>query len=100
MSATSKEYADRGRLSSAREWLWNQKTLPGYFLSDREYGISLKNIQQFRPRVLWGPTPALTGLANYVQRTGADVSVTQDRASATSKLVLSSIAWVFLKYSK
>jgi len=59
---------------SAREMLWNQMTLPGYFLSDREYEICIRKIRTFKPRVLWGPTPALTGLAHYVRRTNEDIS--------------------------
>jgi len=74
MSATSTEYAGKSKLPSAREWLWNQMILPGYFLSDREYELSLRKIQKFRPRILWGPTSALTGLAQYVQRRNEDIS--------------------------
>jgi phenylacetate-CoA ligase len=74
MSATPTEFAGRSKLPSARQLLWNQMTLPGYFLSDREYELSLRKIRKFRPRILWGPTPALTGLAQFVQRTNEDIS--------------------------
>jgi phenylacetate-CoA ligase len=74
MSSTSTEYAARGKRPSARELLWNQMILPGYFLSDREYDLCLQKIRKFRPRVLWGPTPALTGLAQFVQRENKDIS--------------------------
>jgi phenylacetate-CoA ligase len=79
MSMTSAEYAGKSKLPSPREWLWNQATLPGYFLSDREYALSLMKIRKFKPRVLWGPTPALTGLARYVQRTNEDISSCRPR---------------------
>src|ERR1700739_624763 len=42
MSVTSMEYAAKGKFSSAREWLWNQMTLPGYFLSEHEYELCLR----------------------------------------------------------
>jgi phenylacetate-CoA ligase len=74
MSATSTEYAARSKRPSAREWLWNQAILPGYFLSDREFALSLEKIREFRPRVLWGPTPALAGLAGYIQRENKDIT--------------------------
>lgn len=74
MSAIATEYAAKSKLPSARELLWNQTILPGYFLSDREYELSLRKIREFRPRVLWGPTPALTGLAQYVQRANENIS--------------------------
>jgi phenylacetate-CoA ligase len=68
MSATPTEYATLGKVARARERLWNQMVLPGYFLSDREYEICVQRIRNFQPRILWGPTPALTGLAQYVRR--------------------------------
>ena len=74
MSAISTEYVAKSNLPSLREYLWNQMILPGYFLSDREYELSVRKIRKFRPRVLWGPTPALTGLAQFVQRTNEDIS--------------------------
>ncbi len=79
MSLTSSEYGGARKLPSAREWLWNQAILPGYFLSDREYALSLMKIRKFKPRVLWGPTPALTGLARYVQSANEDISSCRPR---------------------
>jgi phenylacetate-CoA ligase len=74
MSASSLEYAAKRKLPSARQWLWNQMILPGYFLSSREYELCLKKIRKFRPRALWGPTPALTGLAQYARSMKVDIS--------------------------
>jgi phenylacetate-CoA ligase len=74
MSATSTEYAAGSKFASAREWMWNQTILPGYFLSDCEYELCLRKIRQVRPRVLWGPTPGLAGLAHYARSTGVDIS--------------------------
>ena len=75
MSATSMEYPALSKRPQAREWLWNQMTLPGYFLSDREYELCLRKIRKFRPRVLWAPTFALTGLAQYARRANEDISL-------------------------
>jgi phenylacetate-CoA ligase len=66
MFATAVEYVASGHLPSNREIFWNHMMLPGYFLSEREYKICMRKILQFRPRVLWGPTPALAGLARYI----------------------------------
>jgi phenylacetate-CoA ligase len=74
MKGISTLYAKGSILRSAREYLWNQLILPGVFLSDQEYEFSLQKIRKFRPRVLWGATPALTGLAQYAQRTNQDAS--------------------------
>jgi phenylacetate-CoA ligase len=74
MSATSMEYPAVSKRPRAREWLWNQMTLPGYFLSDREYELCLRKIRRYRPCVLWAPTFALTGLAQYARRANEDLS--------------------------
>jgi phenylacetate-CoA ligase len=72
MKGISTQYGKTGVLSSIREHLWNQLMLPAYFLSDVEYELCIRKIREFRPRVLWGPTTALTGLAEYVQHTNQD----------------------------
>jgi len=74
MFATAVEYAASGRLPSNREIFWNQMMLPGYFLSEREYEICIRKIRRFRPRVLWGPSPALAGLARHMLHTKASLS--------------------------
>jgi len=74
LSATSIKYPALNKRPQVRQWLWNQMTLPGYFLSDHEYELCLRQLQKFRPRVLWAPTRALMGLAQYVRLANRDVS--------------------------
>jgi phenylacetate-CoA ligase len=74
MKGISTLHAKGSVLRFAREHLWNQLILPGVFLSDQDYEFSLQKVRKFRPRILWGATPALTGLARYAQRTNQDVS--------------------------
>lgn len=74
MKGISTHYAANSKLRSAREFLWNQAVLPGVFLSDREYEYIVQKMRKFKPRVLWGATPALTGLARYMQRADQDLS--------------------------
>jgi len=57
-----------------RKLLWHQLVLPGLNLSDAEYTFILEQLERFRPKVLWGITSALTGLAEYIQRTGWNVN--------------------------
>lgn len=70
----STQYAAKSMLRSVRERLWNQLMLPGFFLSNTEYQFILQKIRKFRPRILWGPTPALAGLARHIQNTKQDIS--------------------------
>jgi len=74
MTGISTAYSATGMRRSVRECFWNQMILPGVFLSDREYQFSLRKLHKFKPRVLWGATPALTGLARYIQRTNEDIA--------------------------
>ncbi|MEW6749457.1 MAG: hypothetical protein AB1505_00580 [Candidatus Latescibacterota bacterium] len=53
-----------------RQHLWHQLILPGVNLRDGDYEECRRRLDEFRPRVLWGFTGALTGLADYLQRTG------------------------------
>lgn len=74
MKGLSFAYSRANRSRTIRELLWNQLMLPGYFLGDTENEASLQKIRSFKPRVLWGPTPALASLAQYIRRTKQDIS--------------------------
>ena len=51
-----------------RKLLWNQLTLPGQLLSQEDEAMNLRLIREFQPRILWGYTSALTGLAEHIRR--------------------------------
>lgn len=74
MKGLSTAYRAASMKRSVREFLWNQLMLPGYFLGDAENESSLRKIRKFRPHVLWGPTPALVSLAQYIRLSKQDVS--------------------------
>jgi phenylacetate-CoA ligase len=48
--------------------LWHHLVLPGNNLSDADHEYSWRQLQAFRPRVLFGVTSALTGLANFLEQ--------------------------------
>jgi phenylacetate-CoA ligase len=74
MARVSVDYMPNDRQVWMRKRLWHQLMLPGINLADREYQYCLDRLREFRPRVLWGFTSALAGLADYIKRTGQDVS--------------------------
>jgi phenylacetate-CoA ligase len=74
MKGVSTQHNPRNLLRAVRKHLWNQLMLPGFFLSDADYERSLRKIRSFRPRVLWGPTPGLAGLARYILYGKQDIS--------------------------
>lgn len=74
MKGISAKYHTKRFARFIRECAWNQQILPGASLSDHEYELCLRKLRNFRPHVLWGATPALMGLAEYVQRTHCQIS--------------------------
>lgn len=73
MARISVDYMPNDAQVWMRKRLWHQLMLPGVNLADKEYAFCLEKLKEFRPRVLWGFTSALAGLADYIQRTGQDV---------------------------
>ena len=73
MARVSADYVPNGAMNWMRRRLWHQLMLPGVNLADKEYAIAMDKIRAFRPRVLWGFTSALVGLAEYIKRIGADI---------------------------
>lgn len=74
MARISVDYMPKDSQVWLRKRLWHQLMLPGVNLADKEYAFCLQKLREFRPKVLWGFTSALAGLADYVRRTGEDVS--------------------------
>ena len=70
----SVDYMPSDRTSNMRKRLWHQLIVPGVDLNDELYEIALQKIKEYRPRLFQGFTTALTGFAEYIQRTGADIS--------------------------
>lgn len=72
MARVSVEYLKNSKDVLMRRLLWNQLALPGVNLGEEDYRICYESLKRFRPRVLWGFTSALTGLAGYVRDMGLD----------------------------
>jgi phenylacetate-CoA ligase len=70
----STTFADRSLGNRWRRHLWHQLILPGANLRDADYEFCRSQLEQFEPGVLWGFTGALTGLADYVRRSGRTLS--------------------------
>jgi len=79
----SAEYLPDSRTLRMRRRLWNQLILPGMNLHDADYQLCLERIRSFRPRVLFGITSALTGLADYLRRRGVADQVTPPKLVVT-----------------
>lgn len=70
----STDYLPKSKTLLARKRLWHQLILPGVNLTDPDFALSVEKIKDFRPRVLWGFTSALTGLADYIRRSKLDMN--------------------------
>jgi len=72
MVRLSTDYLPRSRTIQLRNRLWNQLIIPGVNLTDEHYALCVEKIAEFRPKVLWGFTSALAGLADYLRRGSID----------------------------
>lgn len=67
MARVSTDYLPGSKAVMLRKILWRQLMLPGVNLADKDYALCFKSIIEFRPKVLWGFTSALAGLAEYIK---------------------------------
>lgn len=68
MARISNEYMPKSKVLLRRRYLWNQQILPGINLSDEDYEFCCQSIEDFKPKVFWGFTSALYGLAQYIEK--------------------------------
>ncbi len=66
MVRVSNEFVSGNRTNRLRKLLWNQLILPGVNLNEENYAYAVKELQIFKPKVLWGFTAALAGLAKFI----------------------------------
>lgn len=57
-----------------RRHLWHHLILPGVNLRDSDYEVCRQSLDAYRPKVIWGFTGAITGLADYLKRTGQELT--------------------------
>ncbi len=72
MVRLSTDYLPGSRILRLRNRLWNQLILPGVNLTDDHYKVCVDRLEVFRPKVLWGFTSAVAGLADFIRRNGID----------------------------
>ena len=68
MVRLSNDFVDNDRNNKIRKLLWNQLILPGVNLGEEDYQIAYDKLNEFKPKVLWGFTSALVGLADFIER--------------------------------
>jgi phenylacetate-CoA ligase len=69
MARVSVDYVATSRAVRLRRSLWGQLVLPGINVSVNDLRTNLERILEFKPRVLWGVTTGLTGLAELARTT-------------------------------
>jgi phenylacetate-CoA ligase len=70
MVRLSTTYVASGLGNRWRRHLWHQLILPGVNLRDADYELCRERLNEYKPPVIWGFTGALTGLAEYLKRSG------------------------------
>jgi phenylacetate-CoA ligase len=63
---SSSEELSKSLIASFRKSFWDQMLLPGVNLIDEDHKRSYERIRDFKPKVLWGFTSAISELAKYM----------------------------------
>lgn len=63
---SSSEELSKSLIASFRKSFWDQMLLPGVNLTDADHKRSYERIMEFKPKVLWGFTSAISELAKYM----------------------------------
>jgi phenylacetate-CoA ligase len=63
----SPEYSKKNMSNRFRRFFWNQTILPGVNLTGKEYSLIIDQLRRFRPKILWGFTSAVAGLARFIK---------------------------------
>jgi phenylacetate-CoA ligase len=79
----STDYLPSSRTLRMRKRLWHQLILPGVDLTDEIYELCLQKTREYRPKLIYGFTTALTGFADYLQRTGQGILPVRPRVVTT-----------------
>lgn len=67
IARVSIDYVTKTKSVALRRLLWNQLALPGSSLTEEDFAFAAKAIFRFRPRVIWGGTPPLVGLSDFLK---------------------------------
>lgn len=62
----SREELSKNIIASLRKYVWNQLLLPGVNLREDDHATSFERIMNFRPKILWGFTSAISELAQFM----------------------------------
>jgi phenylacetate-CoA ligase len=62
----SREELSKNLIASLRRYVWNQLLLPGVNLRVEDHARSYERIMEFKPKILWGFTSAISELAQYM----------------------------------
>jgi len=70
----SPDFVMMNRANTFRRLLWNQMILPGVNLTDKEYAFIAKQLDIFKPNIIWAFTAAAAGVARYMVEHGITLS--------------------------
>jgi phenylacetate-coenzyme A ligase PaaK-like adenylate-forming protein len=62
----SREELSKNLIATFRRHVWSQLLLPGVNLREEDHARSYERIMEFKPKILWGFTSAISELAQYM----------------------------------
>ena len=69
----SREELSKNMIALFRRYVWGQLLLPGVNLKEEDHANSYRKILEFKPKVLWGFTSAISELAQYMINNNLDI---------------------------
>ncbi len=62
----SREELTKNLIATFRRYVWSQLLLPGVNLREEDHARSYERLMEFKPKILWGFTSAMSELAKYM----------------------------------
>ena len=69
----SREELSKNLIALFRRYVWSQFLLPGVNLREEDHANSYRKILEFKPKILWGFTSAISELAQYMIDNNLDI---------------------------
>ncbi len=79
----SREELSKNLIASFRRYVWGQLLLPGVNLREEDHARSYERIKEFKPKVLWGFTSAMSELAKYMIDNNLDIGNAAPKVALT-----------------
>ena len=79
----SREELSKNLIALFRKYVWGQLLLPGVNLREQDHARSYESIIEFKPKILWGFTSAISELSQYMIDNNLEIGNAAPKAAIT-----------------